>query len=133
MLIKDRVKACMIGESIFKVGDYASLAQGWGIYRDVLSLEECVNFKIIDLFCLNNDEVTLPKFIALVETNKGNKVEINVEDLNDVRNNRENREELNKVGYDFEEGAIYSKGYENEEGSWKFINVGLDKFSTIGA
>ncbi|WP_027624267.1 hypothetical protein [Clostridium lundense] len=133
MLLKDRVKACMIGESVFKVGDYASLAQGWGIYGDRLSLEECVNFKIVDLFCVNNKESVFPKFIALVETKEGNRVEINVEDLNDVRSNKENREELNKVGYDFQEGAIYSKGYENKNGKWKFINAGLDKLSKVGA
>ncbi|PRR78302.1 hypothetical protein CLLI_17290 [Clostridium liquoris] len=133
MLTKDKIKSCMIGESVFKVGDYASLAQGWSIYRNVLSLEECINFKIIDLFCINDEESTLPKFIALVKTNKGNKVEINVEDLNDVRNNKENRQELNKVGYSFEDGAIYSKGYENISGIWKFINVGMDKLSAYGA
>lgn len=132
MLLKDRVKACMIGESVFKIGDYASLAQGWGTYGEMISLEECVNLKIIDLFCVDNEKSIFPKFIALVETNQGNKVEINVEDLSDVRSNRENREELNKVGYDFEEGAIYSKGYENKNGKWEFINVGLDKLSTVG-
>ncbi|WP_125153823.1 hypothetical protein [Clostridium rectalis] len=129
MVIKNSVRSCMIGDSIFKIGDYTSLAQGWSLYRDRLSLEECLSLKIIDLIYIMNEDLALPKFVAKVETNKGNILDINVEDLNDVRNIKENREELNKVGYDFETGCIYCKGYEKLNGKWEFFQVGIPQYA----
>ncbi|MBM7871082.1 hypothetical protein JOC70_002580 [Clostridium pascui] len=122
-MIIDKVKSCMIGESIFKIGDYTTLAEGWGRYKDKLTIEEGINLKIVDIYSIK-EEGTLPQFEALVKTNKGNMLKIKVEDLNDVRSTRENHEELNKVGYDFKEGCIYCKGYEEEDGNWRFFNIG---------
>ncbi|MEL5864480.1 hypothetical protein [Clostridium cochlearium] len=122
---KNRIKSCMIGESIFKIGDYTSIAQGWGIYRGKISLEECVNLKIKDMYFKETEDGQLPKFIAIVETNKNRTLEVNIEDLNDTRCSFENRKELEKIGYDFEKGAIYCKGYEDIDGYWKFFNIGL--------
>ncbi|CDI49073.1 hypothetical protein [Clostridium tetani] len=122
---ENRIKACMIGESIFRVGDYTSLAQGWGIYKGVISLEECVNFKIKDMYFEEFEDGQLPRFIAVVETNKNKTVNVNIEDLKDIRCNVENRKELEKIGYDFQKGAIYCKGYEDLDGQWKFFNIGL--------
>lgn len=121
-MIMDKVKSCMIGESIFKIGDYTALAQGWGIYKDKLTIEEGMNLKIVDIYYIKEDG-GLPQFQALVKTNKGNTLKIKVADLEDVRNTRENHEELNKIGYNFEEGSIYCKGYEEENGNWKFFNI----------
>lgn len=122
-MIMDKVKSCMIGESIFKIGDYAALAQGWGTYKDKLTMEETMNLRIVDIYSIK-EEGLLPQFEALVKTNKGNMLKIKVEDLDDVRNTRENHEELSKVGYNFEEGSIYCKGYEEENGNWRFFNIG---------
>lgn len=122
---KNRIKSCMIGESIFKIGDYTSIAQGWGIYKEKISLEECVNLKIKDMYFKGTEDGQLPKFIAIVETNKNRTLEVNIEDLNDTRCSLENRKELEKIGYDFEKGAIYCKGYEDIDGYWKFFNIGL--------
>lgn len=123
---KNRIKACMIGESIFRVGDYTSLAQGWGIYKCKISLEECVNLRIKDMYFEEPKDEHLPQFIAVVQTNKNETVNINIDDLNDVRYNIENRKELEKIGYNFEKGAIYCKGYEDLNGHWKFFNIGLN-------
>ncbi|KAJ49708.1 hypothetical protein BD780_002119 [Clostridium tetanomorphum] len=123
-MVRDKIKSCMIGESIFKIGDYTSLAQGWNLYKHKLSLEECTVLKIIDLYYVK-DENYLPKFRAILETNKGNVIDVQVSDLNDVRNSKENREELNKIGYDFEKGCIYCKGYEELSGKWKFFDIGV--------
>lgn len=123
---ENRIKACMIGESIFRVGDYTSLAQGWGIYKCELSLEECVNLKIKDMYFENLENGQLPTFIAVVETNKNKTINVNIADLNDIRCNFENRKELEKIGYNFKKGSIYCKGYEDLKGQWKFFNIGLD-------
>lgn len=123
---KENIKACMVGESIFKVGDVASLGRGWGRYEDKLSLLECMGLRILELYYVYENDSYLPKFIALVETLTGNTFELDVLDLNDVRNFKENREELNKLGYNFYKGCIYGKGYERLDGSWKFFNVGFD-------
>lgn len=125
----NKVKSCMIGESVFKVGDYTSLTQGWNTYKDQLSLEECTVLKIKDIYYIKEENSSLPKFRALVETNKGRIVDIAVSDMSDVRNSRENREELNKVGYDFAKGCIYSKGFENSQGTWEFFDVGVNNNS----
>lgn len=124
MISKDRIKACMIGESVFKIGDYSSLAQGWNLYKSKISLEECTVLKIVDLYYVQEEENNLPKFRALVETNKGNVIDVAVVDLDDVRNSKENHEELIKIGYDFQEGCIYCKAYEQLNGEWKFYNIG---------
>lgn len=131
-MIIDKVKSCMIGESIFKVGDHTALAQGWGNYKDKLTIEEGMNLKIVDIYSIK-EEGTLPQFEALVKTNKGNMLKIKVEDLHDVRNTRENHEELNKVGYDFREGCIYCKGYEEEDGNWRFFNIGAKNIEEYNA
>lgn len=131
-MIIDKVKSCMIGESIFKVGDHTALAQGWGSYKDKLTIEEGMNLKIVDIYSIK-EEGALPQFEALVKTNKGNILKIKVEDLHDVRNTRENHEELNKVGYDFQEGCIYCKGYEEEDGNWRFFNIGAKNIEEYNA
>lgn len=123
---KNRIRACMIGESIFRIGDYTSLAQGWGIYKCKMSLEECVNLRIKDMYFEESEDEHLPRFIAVVQTNKNETVNINIEDLNDIKCNVENRKELEKIGYNFEKGSIYCKGYEDLNGHWKFFNIGLN-------
>ncbi|WP_027623252.1 hypothetical protein [Clostridium lundense] len=123
MTARDKVKACMIGESVFKVGDYTSLAQGWNLYKDKLSLEECTVLKIVDLYYIK-EETNFPKFRALIQTNKGNIIDVSLSDLEDVRNSKENHEELNKIGYDFKKGSIYCKAYEDLNGNWTFYDIG---------
>jgi len=113
----------MIGESVFKIGDCTALAQGWAIYKDKLTIEEIMNLRIVEIYLIKEED-SLPQFEAVVKTNKGNMLKIKVDDLDDVRNTRENHEELKKVGYDFQEGCIYCKGYEQEDGNWRFFNVG---------
>ncbi|WP_315119964.1 hypothetical protein [uncultured Clostridium sp.] len=121
-----KVNSCMMGESIFKIGDCTALAQGWGLYRDKMTLEECTSLRIMELYYTDGEESCLPKFRAVVKTNKDRLVDMGLEDLKEVRNCAENREELNKVGYDFDTGSIYCKGYEIDDGIWKFFNIGLE-------
>lgn len=131
-MVVDKVKSCMIGESIFKIGDYTTLAQGWGRYKEELTIEESMNLKIVDIYSIT-EEGRLPRFEALVKTNKGNMLKIKVEDLHDVRSTRENHEELNRIGYDFNEGCIYCKGYEEEDGNWRFFNIGVKSIEECNA
>ncbi|WP_097027325.1 hypothetical protein [Clostridium peptidivorans] len=131
-MVVDKVKSCMIGESIFKIGDHTTLAQGWGRYKEELTIEESMNLKIVDIYSIT-EEGRLPQFEALVKTNKGNMLKIKVEDLHDVRNTRENHEELNRIGYDFNEGCIYCKGYEEEDGNWRFFNIGVKSIEECNA
>ena len=122
----NKIKACMMGESVFKVGDRTSLAQRWNLYNSEISVEECMNMEIIEIYHIENDKSCLPSFKAKVRTNKNRVIEVAVEDLDDVRNYEENCEELNKVGYNFNAGSIYCKGYECENGHWKFFNIGFN-------
>lgn len=121
----NKVKACMIGESIFKVGDCTSLAQNWSLYKNEISVEECTNMKIVEIYCMENKKSCLPSFRAKVETNRNKIIDVALEDLNDVRDYGENCEELNKHGYNFNAGTIYCKGYECDNGKWEFFNIGL--------
>lgn len=124
MTSRDKVKACMIGESVFKIGDYTSLAEGWNLYKDKLSLEECTVLKIVDLYYIK-EEGSLPKFRALVQTNKGNIIDVCLADLDDVRTSKENHDELKKIEYDFKKGSIYCKAYEDLNGQWRFYDIGI--------
>lgn len=128
---KEKIMACVLGDSLFKVGDVTSLAHGWSSFRKIVSLSDIVNFKIIDMYYSYDNNSILPKFEAVVETRTGKVLNVDISDLVDVRNKEENRQELNKLGYDYGETGIYSKGYMLCSGNWENIRVGEEITSVI--
>lgn len=128
---KEKIMACVLGENLFKVGDVTSLAHGWSSFRKIVPLSDIVNFKIIDIYYSYDNNSILPRFEASVETLNGKIFNIDIADLVDVRNREESRQELNKLGYDFREAAIYSKAYMLCSGIWKFMSVGEENTSIV--
>lgn len=117
------VKSCMAGESIFKVGDKVSIAQGLSRYTNKISLNDILNLKLVQIYCDDNNNKSLPSFKGIVETLTGSTVEIDILDLCDSRERSESYNELSNVGYNFKDGSIYSKGYETFDGNWLFYTA----------
>lgn len=124
-MLNEKVTACMVGESIFRIGDRTSLAYGWGRYKNIVSVTDIINLKIVDMYYLFEDNSYLPKFKAIVETLTNKKLEVDIMDLNEVRSAEENRQELDKAGYNFGRSCIYSKGYETGDGKWVFYDINI--------
>lgn len=121
----NKVKSCMVGECVFKVGDRVSIAQGISKYTGKLSIYDMLNLKLVDIYCEDNNNKSLPYFKGIVETFTGKQIEIGILDLVSYRDTMASNIELIKAGYNFNDGRIYSNGYETFDGDWLFYNVGM--------
>lgn len=126
-MLNEKITACMLGESVFKVGDKTSLVYGWNKYKNMVSITDIINLRIIDMYCIFEENSCFPKFKVTVKTLTDKNLEVDVMDLKDVRSIEENHVELKKLGYDFSKGCLYSKGYETCDGKWKFYHISINE------
>lgn len=122
-MLKSEILACIIGDSLFEVGDHTSIAQAWGRYQDKVRINESMNLKIEKLYCEMDEQSTMPKFRAMVSTTYGKLLEVDVDDLGDVREQRDNVFEIRRRGIPLNDKCLYCKAFKETTGKWKFYEV----------